>query len=220
MLATLVYRVGAAGDGAQDPERVMANGQCFLARREVLERHGGYAPARQSWCDDVTLARHLARRGHRVGFLDGSRLYRVRSYASAAEAWREWGRSFDLTDASRPWRQYLDVVTVTLAQGLPLPLLAALAVLHAAGAVDLGASLATLGAGRPDVPALLLVLNGALLGMRLGLLSALRGSYDRRGLPFWLSPLADPLAVTRLWLSTVRRPRAWRGRTFDLTAEA
>ena len=88
MLATLVYRVGAAGDGGQDPERVMANGQCFLARREVLKRHGGYAPARQSWCDDVTLARHLARRGHRVGFLDGSRLYRVRSYSSAAQAWR------------------------------------------------------------------------------------------------------------------------------------
>jgi dolichol-phosphate mannosyltransferase len=207
MLATLIYRVGAAGDSTADPERVMANGQCFLARRAMLEREGGYAPARASWCDDVTLARHLARRGHRVGFLDGARLYRVRSYASAAETWREWGRSFDLSDASAPWRQYLDCVTVTLAQGLPLVVLVALAALHLAGTVDVLAS---------GAAAALAALNLVLLGIRLALLAAVRGSYARRGAPFWLSPTADALAVTRLWLSTVRRPRAWRGRRYDL----
>lgn len=213
MLATLVYRVGAAGDSDADPERVMANGQCFLARRDVLEREGGYAPARRSWCDDVTLARHLARRGHRVGFLDGSRLYRVRSYASAAEAWREWGRSFDLTDASAPWRQYLDCATVTLAQGLPLLILVALVGLHAAGAVDLAAALRSLVPGAVPTPlGLLLLVNLVLLGIRLGLTAAIRGSYARRGLPFWLSVTADPAAAVRLWLSTVRRPTAWRGR--------
>ena len=40
-------------------------------RRVLLVRHGGYAPARASFSDDVTLARHLASRGARVGFLDG-----------------------------------------------------------------------------------------------------------------------------------------------------
>jgi dolichol-phosphate mannosyltransferase len=216
MLTTLVYRVGAAGDSDADPERVMANGQCFLARRAVLEREGGYAPARASWCDDVTLARHLARRGHRVGFLDGARLYRVRSYASAAEAWREWGRSFDLSDASAPWRQYLDCATVTLAQGLPLLVLAALAVLHLTHGADVGAALRSLASPAPSALGLLALGNLVLLGIRLGLLAAIRGSYARRGLPFWLSPTADPLAVARLWLSTVRRPRAWRGRRYDL----
>ena len=220
MLATLIYRVGAAGDSDADPERVMANGQCFLAERAVLEREGGYAPARRSWCDDVTLARHLARRGHRVGFLDGARLYRVRSYASAAEAWREWGRSFDLSDASAPWRQYLDCATVTLAQGFPLLVLAGLPLAGAAGAVDLRAALGTLVGGPPTVAGLLLLCNLVLLGIRLGLLVAVRGSYARRGLPFWLSPTADPAAALRLWLSTLRRPTAWRGREQGLETAA
>jgi dolichol-phosphate mannosyltransferase len=223
MLATLVYRVGAAGDVRVTPERVMANGQCFLARREVLVRHGGYAPARASWCDDVTLARHLARRGARVGFLDGSRLYRVRSYASAREAWREWGRSFDLSDASAPWRQAVDVATVTLAQGLPLAVLLGLGGLALAGVPVLPpAGARALADAEPAArlaaaaPAALLAVNVALFAVRLGLLMATRGSYDRRGLPYWASPLADPAAAVRLWLSTVRRPRAWRGRRYEV----
>lgn len=199
MLVSLVYRVGAAGDGRVPATRVMANGQCFLARRDVLERHGGYAPARASWCDDVTLARHLAQRGARVGFLDGSRLYRVRSYRSMGEAWREWGRSFDLTDANGPVRQALDLAVVTLAQGVPLPLLLA--------------SLAV------ALPAPLVAVNAALLAIRVLLQVAMRGSYEVRGLAWWGSVLADPAAVVRLWLSTLRRPRAWRGRTYELAAE-
>ncbi|MBA3889590.1 MAG: glycosyltransferase, partial [Gemmatimonadaceae bacterium] len=43
MLATLVYRLGPAGDESP-PERLLANGQCFLVRRDVLLAHGGYAP--------------------------------------------------------------------------------------------------------------------------------------------------------------------------------
>ncbi|MDF1503985.1 glycosyltransferase family 2 protein [Roseisolibacter sp. H3M3-2] len=203
MLATLLYRVGAVGTEPA-PERVMANGQCFLARREILERHGGYAPARASFCDDVSLARHLARRGARVGFLDGSRLYRVRSYRSAAEAWREWGRSFDLTDAATPARQALDLATVTLAQGLPLPVLLLLGV--AAG----------LGVALPPAAVGLAALNAGLVVVRLLLQVAMRGSYDRRGLPWWGSVTADPVAVVRLWLSTLRRPTAWRGRRYEV----
>lgn len=213
MLATLLYRVGAVGASGTAPDRVMANGQCFLARREVLERHGGYAPARASFCDDVSLARHLARRGARVGFLDGSRLYRVRSYASAGEAWREWGRSFDLTDAASAGRQSIDLATVTLAQGLPLLVLAALAVAAAAGVSLRPADPATAPAWLPTA---VLVLNLALVGMRLALQVAMRGSYERRGLAWWASVTADPAAVLRLWLSTLRRPRAWRGRRYEI----
>ena len=133
MLATLIYRLGPPTPRPSVPGDVLANGQCFLARRDMLVRHGGYAPARASWADDVALARHLMRRGARVGFLDGARLYDVRAYASAREAWREWGRSFDLADASAPTRQALDLAVVTLAMGLPLLVLAGVAAAGAAG---------------------------------------------------------------------------------------
>jgi dolichol-phosphate mannosyltransferase len=202
LLVTLVYRFGAAGTDV-DPGRTMANGQCFLARREALLAVGGYASARRSFCDDVTLARHLARAGRRVGFLDGSRLYDVRSYTSARETWREWGRSLDLQDASTPLRQWGDVLFLVLTQGVPLPALVV-------------AGLWALLRGAPSVaPALPLVaVSAALVAVRVMLQFALAGSYERRGVAFWLSPTADPLAALRIVLSTMRRPKAWRGRTY------
>lgn len=213
MLATLVYRLGAPTARPRTPGDVLANGQCFLVRRALLEAHGGYAPARASWADDVALARHLMRRGARVGFLDGARLFTVRAYASAGEAWREWGRSFDLADASAPARQALDLATVTLAQGAPVPVLLAL------GGTALGGT-ALGGVGLTGVgPAVLLGVNLALLGVRVGVLVATRRSYVRRGAPYWLSWTADPAAAARLWVSTLRRPKGWRGRSFALGTE-
>jgi dolichol-phosphate mannosyltransferase len=200
LLVTLVYRFGPAGTDA-DPERVMANGQCFLARREVLRAAGGYSIARASFCDDVTLARHLARAGRRVGFLDGSRLYDVLSYTSARETWREWGRSLDLKDASSRLRQWYDVAFLLVAQGTPVPVLAAAALLG------------TLGVSISDRAALLAP-SIALLAVRLLLQRALAPSYERRGLAFWLSPTADPLTALRILISTLRRPTQWRGRAY------
>jgi dolichol-phosphate mannosyltransferase len=208
MLATLVYRTGAPTPRPRAPGDVLANGQCFLVRRALLEAHGGYASARASWADDVALARHLMRRGARVGFLDGARLFTVRAYAGAREAWREWGRSFDLADASAPSRQALDLATVTLAQGVPLLVVLAFGAALWAGGVRWGGAAAAL-----------LAVNAALVGVRVGVLAATRGSYARRGAPYWLSVTADPAAVARLWLSTLRRPRAWRGRPFALAAD-
>jgi dolichol-phosphate mannosyltransferase len=205
LLVTLVYRFGAAGaDG--DPERIMANGQCFLARRDVLDAHGGYAAARASFADDVTLARALARAGRRVGFLDGSRLYDVRAYTSAREAWREWGRSLDLKDATSPARQWGDVAFLLVVQGTPL-LALALLLLRAVRNVPLGA----------DGQALLAT-SSVLVAVRVLLQFALAGSYAVRGAPFWLSPLADPLAALRILLSTLRRPTRWRGREYGSLA--
>ncbi len=206
LLVTLVYRCGAAGEGTPDPERVLANGQCFLAKRSVLQAHGGYVAAQRSFADDVTLARHMARAGVRVGFLDGSSLYRVRSYSSMGEAWREWGRSLDLKDATTPARQWADVVFLFLAQAMPLPMV-----------------LLLLGVGRTAIgPAWqpLLIVNGILLAIRLMLLAALTQSYDRVGLPFWLSPLADAPAAARILLSTMRKRRTWRGRAYVPAAHA
>jgi len=213
MLTTLVYRCGAAGAAQAPPDRVLANGQCFLARRELLVRHGGYAPARASFSDDVTLARHLAARGARVGFLDGSHVIGVTSYSSLREMWHEWGRSFDLKDATSPRRRWFDVALVWSVQALPLPVLLMLGVIAlfaAGGPVDTGLPTVT---GSMLLEALALV-NGSALLVRLLLLAALRGSYADRGIPFWLSPLADIPAAWRLTLSMLQVPRSWRGRDY------
>jgi dolichol-phosphate mannosyltransferase len=195
MLATLVYRLGPAGDESP-PERLLANGQCFLVRRDVLLEHGGYGPVRGSFAEDVSLARHLARRGARVGFLDGHLLYDVRSYDSAAQMWREWGRSIDLKDATSRTRQVMDVVFLVLVQGLPVPILAAAA------------------AGAGSALGLLVPLNAGLLVARWLLSVAMASSYERRGVAFWLNPLADPVAVLRVIVSSLRRPRQWRTRAY------
>jgi len=61
---------------------------------------------------------------------------------------------------------------------------------------------------------LLLGLNLGLLALRLGVLVGIRGSYQAPPWTFWISPLADPLAVLRVILSALSRPRSWRGRTY------
>ena len=201
LLATLVYRTGAAGAHDTRADRLLANGQCFLARASVLAERDGYAPARGSFSDDVTLVRYYARSGTRVGFLDGSRLYRVRSYESLGQMWREWGRSIDLGDSTLRGRQVVDTLLLVLAMGLPLPLLAGVAM----GLVR----------GSPGVIDAVIAINAAFVLIRALLLGALVGSYDRPQFTFWLSPLADPIAVVRVLWSTVRRPRSWRGRTYS-----
>jgi dolichol-phosphate mannosyltransferase len=200
MLTTLVYRTGAAGARESGPERLLANGQCFLARAAALT--DGYAPAKLSFSDDVTLARHSARAGKRVGFLDGSRLYRVRSYESLRQMWREWGRSIDLRDSATRGRQVVDALLLILAMGLPLFMIAGIA----AGVIR----------GSPTVIDTLIAINAAFLLIRVLLLGALAGSYERPGSTFWLSPIADPVAVLRVILSTIRRPQSWRGRRYSL----
>jgi len=200
ILTTLLYRTGAAGAGRVRPDRVLANGQCFLSRASVLAHGGGYAPARASFSDDVTLARDYAARGWRVGFLDGSRLYLVRAYESLGQMWREWGRSIDLRDSTKPVWLAVDSVFLVLAQALPLPLLVAIA----CGVVR----------GAPNVVDALFAINAALVLIRVLMLGVLAGSYERPGVAFWLSPLVDIAAVFRVLLSTVRRPRAWRGRSY------
>jgi dolichol-phosphate mannosyltransferase len=57
-------------------------------------------------------------------------------------------------------------------------------------------------------------LDGLLLAARWALLAALAPSYARRGLLFWLSPLADPAVAVRFTWSALRPTRRWRGRTY------
>lgn len=206
LLMTLVYRFGPAGTGTVPAERVMANGQCFLYRRSVLVDLAGYTAARQSFCDDVTLARYAAQRGAKVGFWDGARLIKVRMYEGLAETWREWGRSLDLKDATSPGQTAWDLWYLTAIQGLPWLVVPWLLGISLAGYELVGAV------------QLLFFSNLAMLVIRFALQGAIAASYDLSQATgkwaFWLSPLADGLAVGRIFLSATRRPTQWRGRQY------
>jgi dolichol-phosphate mannosyltransferase len=207
LLMTLLYRFDSAGVEVQVPEQVMANGQCFLCRRSVLVKLGGYTSAASSFCDDVTLARNAASQGFKVGFLDGAKLIKVRMYDSAVQTWQEWGRSLDLKDATSFAQLWADLSLLLMVQGLPLPVSL---VLWSCFCLGISFPTAITAAG----------LNLFLLLIRFALLWAIAPSYDhssklaRGSWLFWLSPLADPLAVLRVFLSAQQRPKSWRGRLY------
>jgi dolichol-phosphate mannosyltransferase len=206
LLITLIYRFGAAGSPADGSERVMANGQCFLCRRSLLVDLDGYSSARNSFCDDVTLARYAAQKGAKVGFLDGSNLLKVRMYEGAAETWKEWGRSLDLKDACSPAQKWGDLGFLFAVQGLP----AIATLLFTCAALSNHTSLFVW---------IALAINSGLMVMRFALVGAIANSYDlsqaQQKWLFWLSPLADPLAVLRIALSSFQKPTQWRGRTYE-----
>jgi dolichol-phosphate mannosyltransferase len=185
LLATLVYRFGPPD--AEQPAHVVVNGQCTAVRGHALLDAGGYAPAAGHMTDDAALGRALARQGWRIAFHDGGGLIEVDMHDSARETWREWGRSLAMPDVTPPARQAADLAVVWLALGLPL------------------VRVATRRGGRIDV---------ALLALRAALTAGLASAYTRRGVAFWLSPLADPLAAVRLTTSALRPARTWRGRTY------
>jgi dolichol-phosphate mannosyltransferase len=215
LLMTLLYRFDPTGINTEQAERVMANGQCFLCRRSVLVNVNGYTSAKSSFCDDVTLARHIAASGFKVGFLDGAKVLKVRMYEGAKETWTEWGRSLDLKDASSRSLLWGDLWLLSAVQGLPLPIVLSFFCFS----LTLWRSQGTAPTLLLSPLLLLLGLNLFLLVIRFAMLFAIAPSYDRTlakgGWLFWLSPLADPLAVLRIFLSAFRTPRKWRGREYS-----
>lgn len=187
MLASLVYRLGPPGVDARRPERAMANGQCTVVDRRRLLGAGGFELVRDALLEDLALARHLAAHGHRVRFVDGTAVLDVEGYGSAARAWSGWGRSLDLAPVTGRGWQALDLAVVWAAMALPLPRVLA----RRGDAVDVVA-----------------------LALRLGTLAGTARAYRRRGLPYWLSPLADLPVAARITAGTVRPARSWRGRTY------
>ncbi|MGB5632322.1 MAG: 2'-O-glycosyltransferase CruG [Waterburya sp.] len=202
LLMTLLYRFDSAGVDAVSSSRVMANGQCFLCRLSVLDQLDGYTSAAGSFCDDVTLARNIAAAGYKVGFFDGSKVIKVRMYEGAIETWNEWGRSLDLKDAASTAQVWGDLLFLICVQALPLPLLL------------LSSFLLYLGNNYPIIITLF-SLNAFLFLLRCGMLIAIASSYSGSSFFFWLSPLADKLAVLRILLSSLKKPTRWRGRTYN-----
>jgi dolichol-phosphate mannosyltransferase len=201
LLMTLLYRFDSAGVDAVNSSRVMANGQCFLCRRSVLSKLDGYTSAAGSFCDDVTLARNIAAADYKVGFFDGSKVIKVRMYEGAKETWNEWGRSLDLKDAASNSQVWGDILFLLCVQALPLPLLL------------LTSYLLYLGNNSPNIITLF-SLNAFLFLLRYGMLMAIASSYSGSSFFFWLSPLADQLAVLRIFLSSLTKPTKWRGRSY------
>jgi len=206
LLMTLVYRFGPAGETGNGADRVMANGQCFFCRRSVLKQVNGYTSAKRSFCDDVTLARAIAAQGAKVVFLDGAKVLKVRMYEGFAETWREWGRSLDLKDAASRAQVWGDWFLLLLVQGLPIPLLLLSGYLLVNGSITFPMQVT-------------FWLNLLLVLIRFGLNFAIAPSYDlsqaKARWVFWLSPLADPLAVLRIFLSSSQTPKQWRGRSYE-----
>lgn len=199
LLMTLIYRFFPIDQASDRTDKTMANGQCFLCRRSVLASVQGYLKASSSFCDDVTLARYIASQGFKVGFLDGAELLKVRMYEGALETWKEWGRSLDLKDASSTARLFKDLYILSAIQGVPIivVIVSLFYTLHP----------------------LLLGLNLLLLLIRILMLFAIRPSYDLKkgkgAFLFWLSPMADPIAVFRIFLSSIKSPKQWRGRKYN-----
>ena len=201
MLTTLVYRYGLPGNVATRVADVQANGQCFLARRDVLLATDAFARARASICEDVTAARILVRAGHRVGFYEAGDLVVVRMHANWRETWTNWPRSLTLRDELTPGLTVVGLAEIAFVQALPLALVLGLAPISNA---------------TPSAHVLFLT-NVIFLMMRLGVLAGTYRAYRKPPWTYWLSPLADLPVTFALISSALRRRHTWRGRALVIS---
>ncbi|GAC1540469.1 MAG: glycosyltransferase family 2 protein [Candidatus Velthaea sp.] len=201
MLTTLVYRYGLPGHAAARVEDVQANGQCFIARRDVLRTTDAFGAARASLCEDVTAARVIVRAGHRVGFYEAGDLVVVRMHANWQETWTNWPRSLTLRDDVAPRLAALGLAEIALVQAAPLPLLLA----------------ALASQGGTTAAHILFPIETVLLMIRLGVLAGTYRAYRNPPWTYWLSPLADVPVALALIVSALRRRHTWRGRTLVIS---
>jgi dolichol-phosphate mannosyltransferase len=193
-LTTLVYRFGPPGYATRDARRVMANGQCFFAAKAALVDAHAIGSALSSLCEDITMARTLAKAGYAVGFYETDVPVVVQMYGSAREVWTNWPRSLVMRDRHAGFAAALPLAQVLLLQAAPLPLLA----------------LALIG----GLPLWFVLVQALLLVCRLGVLAGVNGSYAGRAPSFWLSPLLDVPVALRLLAAQFQRRLVWRGRVY------
>jgi dolichol-phosphate mannosyltransferase len=193
MLTTLVYRYGPSGSkGKVKSDSQLANGQCMaFLRRDAID-HDVLTRVRGETIEDVALVRLVASMGWSVAMLDGSKLLTVRMFESFTDTWNGWGRSLSLASVDNARRVFGHSIVLMLAQVAPLWML-------------------VLGLSTPVSIALLLIRIGTLFGMR--------RAYLQHSLWYWLSPLADALALIALFRGLIRqvfgRKATWRGRTYQ-----
>jgi dolichol-phosphate mannosyltransferase len=193
-LTTLVYRFGPPGYATRDARRVMANGQCFFASKAALDASNALHLSLSSLCEDITIARSLAKAGHAVGFFETDVPVEVQMYATAREVWANWPRSLVMRDRHSNGRASLPFAQLILLQAAPLPLLIASLLL--------------------GLPIWFTVMQAGLCMFRLGVLLGISGSYTRHAPSFWASPLMDVPVILRLLQAQFQRRLVWRGRVY------
>lgn len=185
LLTSLVYRHGAgAGRAVKDS---VGNGQCMVFRRADAVQGDWCVRVRGEIIEDVALVRALVADGRRVEMFDGTRLLTVQMFDGFYDTLRGWGRSISLSQVDRPLRQWLDLATTALTLVAPLWLL-------------------VFGVATPVSALLLLARLGTLLGTT--------RTYERKGIGYWLSPLADMLAWLVVLRGVLAPSREWRGRKY------
>ena len=185
MLTSLVYRHGAgAGRATKD---AVANGQCMVFRRADAVGNGWCERVRGSIIEDVALVRMLVAEGKQVEMFDGTTLLTVQMFDGFADTWRGWGRSLSLTGVDSRQRQVGDALMTAVSVVAPLWLV-------------LG------GVATP--------LTMLLFAVRLGTLIGARRAYERAGVGYWLSPVADLLAWVVVMRGVLAPSRQWRGRQY------
>ena len=194
LLTTLIYRFGSPGRATKNVHKALANGQCFMSRRDTLLRTDAFQAARSSLCEDITIVRRLAECGEAVGFYEGRGLIEVRMYDDWRETWRNWPRSLPMRDQYFGWREWLGLLKVLLFQALPLPVFLLCAI-----------------SGRFS---LLAFAAGALTLLRLGVLVGVARAYKSRPWSYWLSPLLDLPVALKLFASALARRHVWRGKVY------
>jgi chlorobactene glucosyltransferase len=95
VFAMLMIRYGGTEgvNRARRPEDVIANGQCFLVRRDAYEAIGGHEAVRENVAEDLMLAQTMARAGRRVRMVLGPEQLSTRMYTSLRELIEGWGKN-------------------------------------------------------------------------------------------------------------------------------
>lgn len=185
MLTSLVYRHGAgAGRATKD---AVANGQCMVFRRADAVNNGWCERVRGSIIEDIALVRMLVAEGKQVEMFDGTTLLTVQMFDGFADTWRGWGRSLSLTGVDSRRRQAGDAAITAISVVAPLWLVCG-------------------GVATP--------LTMLLFAVRLGTLVGARRAYERAGVGYWLSPVADLFAWVVVLFGTIAPSRQWRGRQY------
>ncbi len=95
IFAMLFLRFGGTEgvNRARRPEDVIANGQCFLVRRDTYDAIGGHEAVRENVAEDLMLAQAAARAGRRVKLVLGPEQLSTRMYTSLRELIDGWGKN-------------------------------------------------------------------------------------------------------------------------------
>jgi glycosyltransferase involved in cell wall biosynthesis len=95
VFAILMVRYGGTEgvNRARRPEDVIANGQCFLVRRDAYDAIGGHEAVRENVAEDLMLAQTMVRAGRRVRIVLGPEQLSTRMYTSLRELIEGWGKN-------------------------------------------------------------------------------------------------------------------------------